>query len=51
MKGHLSDNVVMPMTIINPPVVQEMNVNENRESAGSENGVHNQHTEVEIQPL
>ena len=29
MKGHLSGNTVMPMAIINPPAVQEMNANEN----------------------
>lgn len=28
MLGRLSDNVVMPMTIINPPLVQEMNAND-----------------------
>lgn len=25
MQGRLSDNAVMPMTVINPPVPQEMN--------------------------
>ncbi|XP_077235404.1 PLAC8 family protein [Tasmannia lanceolata] len=47
MKGRLSDNVAMPMTIINPPPVQEMNMVENQETA--ENGV--DHTNLEIQAL
>ncbi|KAL6005048.1 phosphatidylserine decarboxylase 1 [Asimina triloba] len=48
MKGRLSDNVVMPMTIINPPPVQEMNMGDNREAAASENGV--EHTNQEMRP-
>ncbi|KAF5197436.1 Cell number regulator [Thalictrum thalictroides] len=35
MKGRLSDNVVMPMTVINPPPVQEMTSNEKRESSST----------------
>ncbi|KAK1274100.1 Cell number regulator 6 [Acorus gramineus] len=49
MKGRLSDNVVMPMTIVNPPAVQEMNMNENRESAASQNGASD--TSLEMQAL
>ncbi|KAL5718370.1 Cell number regulator 6 [Ranunculus cassubicifolius] len=29
MKGRLSDNAVMPMTVINPPPVQEMTSDDN----------------------
>ncbi|XP_021909562.1 cell number regulator 6 [Carica papaya] len=48
MKGRLSDNFVMPMTIVNPPPVQEMNANENQDSAPppSRNG-----TNLEMQAL
>lgn len=48
MKGRLSDNVVMPMTIINPPPVQEMNMNENenQEAPSSEYGV--EHASLEV---
>ncbi|MQM22338.1 hypothetical protein Taro_055389 [Colocasia esculenta] len=43
MKSRLSD-VVVSTTFTNPPAVQEMNMNENRRSAVSENGVQqNQH--------
>jgi len=28
MQGRLSDNVVMPMTVINPPSQQQMNAND-----------------------
>ncbi|XP_058104420.1 cell number regulator 6-like isoform X1 [Magnolia sinica] len=49
MKGRLSDNVMMPMTMVNPPPVQEMNTSESRESMASENGV--QHTNLEMRPL
>ncbi|KAK1304777.1 Cell number regulator 6 [Acorus calamus] len=49
MKGRLSDDVVMPMTIVNPPEVQEMNMNENRESAASQNGASD--TNLEMQAL
>ena len=51
MKGRLSDNTTMQMTIINPPEVQEMNANENKETASSENGVQNQHASLEIQAV
>ncbi|KAG1360759.1 cell number regulator 6 [Cocos nucifera] len=50
-KGRLSDNTVMQTTIINPPTVQEMNANENKETASSENGVQNQHASLEIQAI
>ncbi|KAG5249166.1 cell number regulator [Salix suchowensis] len=48
MKGRLSDNFVMPMTIVNPPPVQEMSAtSENQDSiAAPEKG-----TVLEMQPL
>nr|POF25437.1 cell number regulator 6 [Quercus suber] len=50
MKGRLSDNVVMPMTIVNPPPVQEMNPNDdNHDSAQS--SANNEHTTLEMQAL
>ncbi|KAF8412430.1 hypothetical protein HHK36_000394 [Tetracentron sinense] len=50
MKGRLSDNVVMPMTIVNPPPVQEMSASENQEpTPSSGNGV--EHTTLEMQAL
>ncbi|MQM21432.1 hypothetical protein Taro_054473 [Colocasia esculenta] len=51
MKGRLSDDIVMPMTIINPPAVQEMSTNENRQSTASENGTQNQHSTLEMHAL
>ncbi|KAA8533868.1 hypothetical protein F0562_031385 [Nyssa sinensis] len=51
MKGRLSDNVVMPMTIVNPPPVQEMNSSSNTEDSApsSANGV--EHSNLEMQAL
>lgn len=50
MKGRLSDNVVMPMTIVNPPPVQEMKpTEENRDSAAISGK--NEHTNLEMQAL
>ena len=50
MKGRLSDNVVMPMTIVNPPPVQEMKPNDdNHDSAQS--SANNEHTTLEMQAL
>ncbi|OVA15218.1 hypothetical protein BVC80_3g31 [Macleaya cordata] len=54
MKGRLSDNVVMPMTIINPPPVQEMNAShESATTASTNGGAENTSTgtSLEIQPL
>ncbi|XP_075512483.1 cell number regulator 6-like [Primulina tabacum] len=51
IKGRLSDDTIMPMTIVNPPPVQEMNVSgDTRDSASpSSNGAEQVH--VEMQPL
>jgi hypothetical protein len=52
MKGRLSDNTVMPMTVINPPAVQEMNADERKESTTIENnGDHKHDDDLEIEPL
>lgn len=37
MKGHLSDNVIMPMTVVNPPPVQEMSMNEASDTGTQQN--------------
>ncbi|KAH8513650.1 hypothetical protein H0E87_006785 [Populus deltoides] len=48
MKGRLSDNFVMPMTIVNPPPVQEMSATtENQDSTPSSE----KSTSLEMQPL
>ncbi|KAJ7010949.1 cell number regulator 6-like [Populus alba x Populus x berolinensis] len=48
MKGRLSDNFVIPMTVVNPPLVQEMSATiENQDSTlSSDKG-----TSLEMQPL
>ncbi|RWW41394.1 hypothetical protein BHE74_00053126 [Ensete ventricosum] len=49
MKGRLSDNLVMPMTVVNPPPVQEMS---NRNSEVPETAPEQtQHVELETQAL
>ncbi|XP_057482284.1 cell number regulator 6-like [Actinidia eriantha] len=55
MKGRLSDDVVMPMTVVNPPPVQEMNSASN--GNGNGNGMalssakSEEHTNLEMQAL
>ena len=55
MKGRLSDDVVMPMTVVNPPPVQEMNSDGN--GNGNGNGMapssakSEEHTNLEMQAL
>lgn len=52
MKGRLSDNVVMPMTVVNPPPVQEMSMNENHGSTAPDTGAQqHEHANVEIEAL
>lgn len=51
MKGRLSDNAVMPMTMVNPPPVQEMNsATENKDSAPS-SANDGEHTNLEMEAL
>lgn len=49
MKGRLSDDFVMPMTVVNPPPVQEMTANnENQDSTPPPSGTR---TNLEMQAL
>ncbi|XP_076898629.1 cell number regulator 6-like isoform X1 [Bidens hawaiensis] len=56
MKGRLSDNFVMPMTLVNAPPVQQMNSAEDNQGSSSSapsssaNG-HEHHTSLEMRPL
>ncbi|KAF5457693.1 hypothetical protein F2P56_021777 [Juglans regia] len=50
MKGRLSDNVVMPMTIVNPPPIQEMKPTEENQDSAPISGK-NEHTNLEMQAL
>ncbi|XP_071711074.1 cell number regulator 6-like [Rutidosis leptorrhynchoides] len=50
MKARLSDNFVMPMTLVNAPPVQQMNSSPASSSSSSENG-HEHHTSLQMQPL
>ncbi|KAJ0452232.1 putative PLAC8 motif-containing protein [Helianthus annuus] len=47
MKGRLSDNFVMPMTLVNAPPVQQMNSTQDSTSANT----HQHHTSLEMSPL
>ena len=49
MKGHLSDNSSLAMTVVNPPPVQEMNAGQ-ESSSSTRNGTE-EVTTLEIQPL
>ncbi|PON56281.1 PLAC8 motif-containing protein [Parasponia andersonii] len=52
MKGRLSENVVSPMTIVNPPPVQEMkSEDESQASAPTSSANNNGHTNLEMQAL
>lgn len=51
MKNHLSDNAAVPMTVVNPPPVQEMNTSENKESAPPAQSSNGELRDLEIQPL
>lgn len=50
MKCRLADNVVMPMTIVNPPAVQEMS-SDNREPAASPENGGTEPASLEMRPL
>ena len=56
MKGRLSDNFVMPMTLVNAPPVQQMNSGQDNQDSSSAapsssaNG-HEHHTNLEMQPI
>lgn len=54
MKGRLSENVVMPMTVVNPPPVQQMEKpadDINQHSAAPTSTNNNEHTDMEMQAL
>jgi hypothetical protein len=53
MKNHLSDNAAVAMTIVNPPPVQEMSTDENKEtepSAAAASSGNGEQSNLEIQP-
>nr|CAB3502324.1 unnamed protein product [Digitaria exilis] len=58
-RGRLAENSAVPMTVVNPPPVQEMTMPENRASVVPENGEANteheaaksQHDDIEVIPL
>ena len=58
-RGRLAENSAVPMTVVNPPPVQEMSVPENRGPVAPENGAANtehgaaksEHDDVEVIPL
>ncbi len=45
MQGRLSDNLVMPMTIINPPEPQEMGIQDTTAVD------HKEHTEIQLSEI
>lgn len=56
MKARLSENMVMPMTIVNPPPVQEMNSDRDPQQPPAPGPVTNddnsgEHTKLEMQAL
>jgi hypothetical protein len=55
MKNRLSDNSATPMTVVNPPPVQEMNANQTNAESASDSRVHKdnngEHVDLEMQPL
>lgn len=52
MKGRLSDDALVPMTVVNPPPVQEMDAATSHDDSASpsKNGDDDQ-VKVEMQPL
>jgi Cys-rich protein (TIGR01571 family) len=58
-RGRLAENSAVPMTVVNPPPVQEMSMSENRGPVAPENGAANteheaakgEHDDVEVIPL
>lgn len=52
MKGRLSDNIVSPMTIVNPPPVQEMNsASHSHDDTAPSSAKSSEHTSLEMQAL
>lgn len=48
MKGRLSDNMIMPMTVVNAPSVQDMNRDEVGENVPN---TEENHANLEIRPV
>ncbi|KAK9293114.1 hypothetical protein L1049_021100 [Liquidambar formosana] len=51
MQGRLSDNVVMPMTVVNPPPIQEMNASGDNQNSAPSSTNNVEHTNLEMQAL
>lgn len=51
MKSRLSEDSVMPMTIVNPPPVQEMNAADGGRDSASTSANGAEHVQVEMQAL
>ncbi|XP_062092181.1 cell number regulator 6-like [Humulus lupulus] len=51
MKGRLSENAVSPMTIVNPPPVQEMKSEDESQPSAPNSSANNGHTNLEMQAL
>ncbi|KAK3441298.1 hypothetical protein EUGRSUZ_B01433 [Eucalyptus grandis] len=51
MKGRLSENVVPPMTTVNPPPVQEMNSVSEAQDFAPPSAYNSEHTKLEMQAL
>lgn len=50
-RGRLADSSVVPMTIVNPPAVQEMSAVENQASTSEHGEPKTEHDDVEVVPL
>lgn len=51
MKGRLSDNVFSEMTIVNPPPIQEMKSNDEKENPETSSADNNEHITLEMQAI
>jgi len=52
MKGRLSDNIFSEMTIVNPPPIQEMKSNDEKENPETSSSAdNNEHTTLEMQAI
>lgn len=51
MKSRLSEDSVMPMTIVNPPPVQHMNAEGDSRDSASTSANGDEHVHVEMQAL
>ena len=51
MKVRLSDDVVLPMTVVNPPPTQEMKSTDDNEISEGSSAKNNEHTDLEMQAI